>query len=65
MSSYFTRRLLIIHRAFGDILSKSESFFSSNLNAMGLQSLALAVELIRFTCVLRALSSVMDAFEVL
>jgi hypothetical protein len=62
---YPTRWLLIVHRAFGDILSKSKSFFSSNLNAMGLQSLSVAVELIRFTSVLRALCDVMDAFEVL
>ncbi|KAN0142047.1 hypothetical protein V8E53_000509 [Lactarius tabidus] len=55
----------LLLEAFGDILSKSKSFFSSNLNAMGLQSLSVAVELIRFTSVLRALCDVMDAFEVL
>jgi len=54
----------LLLEAFGDILSKSKSFFSSNLNALGLQSLVVAVELIRLTCVLRSLCSVMDAFEV-
>jgi hypothetical protein len=55
----------LLLEAFGDILSKSKSFFSSNLNAMGLQSLSVAVEYIRFASVLRTLCSVIDAFEVL
>lgn len=53
----------LLLEAFGDILSKSRGFFSSNLNTMGLQSLEAAVGLIRFTIMLRALCEVMDAFE--
>ncbi|KAH8987273.1 hypothetical protein EDB92DRAFT_1876140 [Lactarius akahatsu] len=56
----------LLLEAFRDILFKSKGFFSlttSNLNVMGLQALAVVVGLIRFTCVLRALCYVMDAFE--
>lgn len=60
-----TQWTLIIHRAFEDILSKSKSSFSLNLDAMGLQSLSVAVELFRFAGVLSTLCSVMDAFKVL
>jgi len=51
----------LLLEAFSDILSRPNNF--SYLNAMGLQSLAVAVELIRITCVLRSLSSVLDAFK--
>ena len=60
-----TQWLLIIPRAFEDILSKSKDSFSPNLKAMGLQSLSAAVELFRLAGVLRTLCSVMDAFKVL
>ncbi|KAF8266705.1 hypothetical protein EI94DRAFT_1732496 [Lactarius quietus] len=41
-----------------------EEFLFIKPEALGLQSLVVAVELIRLTCVLRSLCSVMDAFEV-
>ncbi|KAI9430814.1 hypothetical protein H4582DRAFT_2014085 [Lactarius indigo] len=54
----------LLHRTFKDILSKSGTFSAPKLDEAGLKaSSAEALELERFSSVLRALSSVMDAFE--